>query len=132
MQVRKLDRLIENKLIEKEQWKAIATGTVTNPEGDRVKSTGSKQKMADAICRYVDIEQEINEYIDRLVDTKQEVIKTIEQLDVVEYDLLHKIYIQGNGFDVVADMYDKSYSWVTTIHGRALKQVQDILENRKG
>ena len=44
-QISKIDRLIENKIAEMEYWKAIATGTTAYSEGDRVQSTGSKEKM---------------------------------------------------------------------------------------
>lgn len=127
-QVSKLDKMISNKLIEVAQWKAIATGTTASSEGERVKSSSSQQKMENAVCKYVTIQEEIDEYIDKLIDTKKDVISTIEQLPVAEYDLLHQVYIQGKTLDDVADANDKTYSWATTIHGRALKHVQDILD----
>lgn len=127
-QVTKLDKLIENKLIEKEQWKSIAMGTSVSNDGERVQSSGNQQKMEDAVCRYIVIEEEIDRIIDELIATKQDVIRTIEQLPTVEYDLLHKVYIQGKTFEDIA--CDKSYSWVTTTHGRALKMVQNILDER--
>lgn len=130
-QVVKLDKLIQNKIIEKEQWKSVATSTTSHADGERVQSSGSKQKMADAVCRYVEMEDEIDAYIDRLIDTKNEVIKTIEQLNATEYDLLHKVYIQMIPLDSVAYMYEKTYSWATTVHGRALKHVQDLLDEKE-
>lgn len=131
-QVSKLDKMINNKLIEIEQWKAIATGTTTCSEGNRVQTSSNQQKMADAVCRYVAIEAEITEYIDSLIDTKKNVISTIEQLPETEYDLLHKVYIQGMDFYEIAVCYEKTYTWVTTVHGRALKRVQDIIDERQG
>lgn len=130
LQIQKLDKLIENKLQEMTYWKAVATGTTVCSEGDRVQSSGSKQKMADAICRYMQMEDEINAYIDRLVETKQEIIKTIELLNVDEYDLLHKIYVQKKALYEVAIEMDRSYRWVTSVHGRALANVQKILDKR--
>ena len=130
-QIKKLDKLIENKLIEIQRWKDIANNTTANLSGERVQSSGNPHKIADAIGRYIDLEREINQDIDNLVDTKKEVISVIEQLDVTEYDVLHKIYVQYLTLDDVADAYDMSYSWATTIHGRALKHVQNIL-NRRG
>lgn len=129
-QVNKLDKLISNKIIEKEQWKAIATGITARSDGERVQASGSQQKMADAVCKYVELENEIDRYIDALIDAKKEVISTIEILPPVEYDLLHKIYIQDKTLDEVADRYKKTYSWATTVHGRALKHVQNILNMR--
>lgn len=130
-QPKKLDKMIENKLIEKEQWKSIATGTTAQMGGERVQSSGSQQKMADAIARFIDIEKEIDECIDNLVDTKNDVIAVIEQLNASEYDLLHKVYVQFLTLQEVADLYEKSISWAKTIHKRGLKNVQRILDERQ-
>ena len=130
-QLQKLDRLIENKLAEKEQWRAIATSTTTQLTPDKVQSTSNPHKMADAIHKIIEIEAEIDACVDRLVDTKREVISTIERLNPTEYDLLHKVYVQFFTFDEVADKKGKSYSWVTTVHGRALKNVQRLIDERE-
>ena len=130
-QLKKLDRLIENKLAEIMQWKSIAMGTTAQMGGERVQFSGSQQKMADSIERYIDIEHEIKECIDELYRTKKDVIGVIEQLKATEYDVLHKIYVQYLTFDEVAALYGKSKSWSTTVHGRALKNVQRILDERE-
>lgn len=130
-QLQKLDRLIENKLAEKEQWKAMATSTTQQLTADRVQTSGNPQKMADAVCKIIEIEAELNAFVDRLIDTKRDVISTIERLNPTEYDLLHKVYVQYFTFDDVAIKMNKSYSWVTTVHGRALKSVQNILDERQ-
>ena len=140
-QVRKLNVLIENKLAEIAQWKAIATsatagGTDVVINGkihqmDKVQSSGSQQKMADAVIHYVDLEAEINADIDKLIDAKKDVLKVIEQLEAEKYDLLHKVYVQGFTLDEVALKYGFSYSWATTLHGKALKDVQNILDERE-
>lgn len=129
-QIKKLDKLIENKLAEKEQWKLIASGTTIQLK-ERVQSSSNQQKMADAVVRYIDIESEINACIDSLVSKKRDVISVIEQLDVTEYDILHKVYIQYLSLYDVAEIYDKSYSWVTSVHGNALKNVREILDARE-
>ena len=131
LQIRKLDTLINNKLAEVDHWKSVAFSTGTYSEGERVQSSGNKQKMASAVERYIDIQEEINADIDRLIDLKQEVIKTIEVLPEKEYDVLHKVYVQGMSFDEVADLADRSYSWATTVHGRALASLQRVLDERK-
>ena len=129
-QLQKLDRLIENKLAEKEQWRAIATSTTQQLTHDKVQSTSNPHKMADAIHKIIEIEAEIDACVDRLVDTKRDVISTIERLNPTEYDLLHKVYVQYFTFDEVADKKGKSYSWVTTVHGKALKNVQRMIGER--
>ena len=130
-QIEKLDTLIQNKLAEKAQWKDVALGITTTTDGERVQSSGSQQKMADAINRCIDIERDIDSFIDRMVDLKSEIIQTIEQLNPTEYDVLHKRYIQNMTFDEIAETKRKSKSWATTVHGRALQSVQNILDDRE-
>ena len=122
--IKKLDNMIENKLAD------LALSTTSKLSEDRVQTSGSKQKMACAVECYVDIEAEVYRMIDRLVAEKQNVISVIEQLNAVEYDVLHKIYVQGADFYDIATKYGKTYSWATTVHGRALKHVQDILDKQ--
>ena len=130
-QVKKLDLQIKNKLIEKQQWKDIAMGITANMDGERVQSSGAKSKMADAIEKCVDMEAEIDSLVDKLIDTKKEVVQTIEQLDSpMEYDLLHKKYIQFMTFEQIAEYYGREYTTITTAHGRALKNVQALLERK--
>lgn len=130
-QVKKLDLQIKNKLIEKQQWKDIALGITANMDGERVQSSGAKSKMADAIEKCVDMETEIDSLVDKLIDTKKEVIQTIEQLDSpTEYDILHMRYIQFLSLQEIADHYGRDYTTITTAHGRALKNVQELLERK--
>jgi hypothetical protein len=126
---KKLDLLIKNKLIEKQQWRDLALGITANMEGERVQSSGSQQKMADAIVKCIDMEAEIDRLVDKFIDKKKEVVQVIEQVESpIEYDVLHKIYIQYMTLQEVADHYGKEYGWATTTHGRALKSVQEIRE----
>ena len=130
-QPEKLDIQIRNKLIEKQQWHDIALGITANMDGERVQSTGGKNKMADAINKCVDMEAEIDILVDELIDTKKDVIQTIERLDSpTEYNILHMRYIQYLSLQEIADHYNRDYGWVTTTHGRALKNVQALLERK--
>lgn len=137
-QVEKWDKIIDNKLIEQKQWKDIACNTTAGSKSilingeqhsmDRVQSSGNQQKMADAIIKYVDIETEINQYINELYAAKKAVLEVIEQLEVHEYDLLHKVYIQHFPLWDAAEELNKSYTWAKSVHGRALQKVQKILD----
>lgn len=130
-QPEKLDIQIRNKLIEKQQWHDIALGITANMDGECVQSTGAKSKMADAINKCVDMEAEIDSLVDELIGAKKEVIQTIEKLDSpTEYNILHMRYIQYLSLQEIADHYNRDYGWVTTTHGRALKNVKVLLERR--
>ena len=129
-QIFKLNVMIENKMVEVKQWRDIALGITSHSEGERVQSSGSQQKMADAINRVIDLQAEINNMIDRLIDLRQEIIKTIELLNATEYDVLHKRYIRDMTFDEIGAARGKSKSWATTVHGRALQNLNKILDER--
>jgi DNA-directed RNA polymerase specialized sigma24 family protein len=130
-QVKKLDLQIKNKLIERQQWRDIALGITANMDTERVQSSGSQSKLADAIVKCVDIEAEIDSLIDKLIDTKKEVIQTIEQLtSPLQYDVLHLHYIQFMTLQEIADKYGMSYDWAKQAHKRAVKNVQKIRERK--
>lgn len=140
IQLQKLDKMVENKMAEREQWLSMAMSTTaaSAPEtGVRVQSSGNQQKMATAVERYIDIERDIDACIDRLYDERKKILAVIEQLDVVEYDILHKRYVgimqKGKrhycDYYEIGEMYGKSKSWATTMHGIALKNVQKIIDN---
>ena len=132
-QVEMLDAVIRNKLIEQQQWKNIALGITANMDGERVQSSTSQSKMADAIDKCVDMEAEIDSLIDRLIDTKREVIQTIEQVDSpIWYNILHMRFIQFKELQEIADHYGRDYDWAATTQGRGIANVQKILDARKG
>lgn len=130
-QPKSLDVRIRNKLAEKERWRLVAFGITPKNESERVQSSGTSQKMADAINRYVDIEAEIDAEIDAMIDAKKDIVRVIEQLETTQYDVMHKRYIQEMTYDEIGFAYGKSKSWATTIHGEALQSVQRILDRRE-
>ena len=129
-QYQKLDSIIENKLIECGQWKALAYSITPggNKSPDKVQASGNPQKMADAVNRYIDIEKEIDGYIDRLVELKENILSVIEQLDTPEYNILHKHYIQGLTLFEISSNMGRSYTWVKAKHNRGIENVGRILE----
>ena len=54
-----------------------------------------------------------------------------EALDVEEFKFMHKVYVQGFTLGEAAGAFNKSYSWATSIHGRALMKLENILIERE-
>lgn len=130
-QVEKLDVLIQNKLIEKQQWLDIAMGITANMDGVRVQSTGAKDKMASAVDKCVDMEAEIDRLVERLIAVKKEVIQAIEKLySPTEYNVLHLRYIQYKTLQEIADHYGRDYGWAKVTCKRARNHLQAILNKR--
>ena len=130
-QVEKIDILLENKLIEKQQWRDIAIGITAHMDGDRVQSSGKQSKMENAIAKCMDMGEEIDRTVDQLIQAKQEVVKTIEQVqNPTWYKVLHMKYIQHLNLNEIADRCNGSYDWAKSAHSKAVKIVQKILDEK--
>lgn len=97
--IKMIDTQMKNKGVEAERLKAVS-------------ETLAKAVLAD---------------IERLYRERAEIIKAIEQLPEAEYDVLYKVYaLYETLYEVAADR-GISYSLVATIHGRALKRLESII-----
>ena len=131
--VEMIDVLVENKLIERKQWRELAMNITANMGGERVQSSrATTSKMEDCVVKCLMVEDEIAVEVDRLIEEKQKAVQTIERLhSPMEYRVLHMRYIRYMDFEGIADDLKKDYSWVTTTHGRAVKHVMEILSKEK-
>ena len=138
-QLKRMEESIKNKLEEVAQLKSIAlvvTAVSNNViidgekhSADRVQSSGSQQKMADTICKYVDLEKEIDHDIDRLIEKRDEVLAVINALEKpVQCTVLRKKYVQFKSFKRIAEEMNYTYQYIIEQHNKALKNVQKILD----
>lgn len=124
---KKIDTMILNKTIEAEQWEALAQSITANMGGEKVQSSSNQQKMQDYICNKIDIESEI----DVLIAKKKDITDTIAMLPTQEYDILHKAYIQDKSLKEITVNSNIGYTSITTLHGRALQNLQKLLDERE-
>ena len=122
-----LDALINNKLVEVEQLYSLLTSVSVCADADRVQSSGSKDKIGNIVPKIVELKNEINCLIDSYVDEKQAIIHMIEQLPQLEYDVLHKVYIQNKALCTVADEVGYSLRSVSNVKQRALSNLQKFI-----
>lgn len=128
-QVQKTDKIIKNKLIERQQWHDLALTITANMEGERVQSSGVRSKLAEAVELCVDAEGEILAEVANLKGVKKNATQAIERLySYVEYDVLHQRYIQYKSLQDIADEYDRGYEWAKTTCKRATQHLQVILD----
>ncbi len=124
-----IDAIVHNKLIERQQWSDLAVSITANMGGEKVQSSGSQSKMENAVIRCHDMEAEIDRAVEKLVREKREIVATLEELDSPsDYKLLHMRYIQYIELKDIAAKWDKDYTTITTYHGRALRNLQLILD----
>lgn len=101
-QIKKIDTQVRNKSVELKQLTELGL-----PAGDLLSSIN---------CLHL---------------KKREIIATIEELPEAEYDVLHKVYVQRWSLYEVAADRKVSYSLVTTIHGKALKRLDNMINAKE-
>lgn len=89
-QIRRFDKMISNKREEIYNLRAMAYGTSAPAGGDRVQSSGDKDKLGSFVGKIIDTEQELSEIISKRFEIVQE-IESIEDTD--EYNVLAKKFV---------------------------------------
>lgn len=120
---------MECKLSERQYWHDLSLTITGQMGGERVQTSGAKDKMAQARDVCMEKETEILLQVKELAERQSQVTSVLDQLsNPTEYMLLHQKYIQCKQLKVIADNFKADYTWATTCHGRALKSVEAILE----
>ena len=122
-QARYLDMRIKSKLQQIDSLNELATTCTSVLTGMPRNPSGSTSRMADAICKIVDLQNEINRDIDKLVDLKKEIMGVIKAVSNPEHQtLLVKRYLCFLSWEKIAvDMgYDLRYTH--KLHNWALEE----------
>jgi DNA-directed RNA polymerase specialized sigma24 family protein len=120
---KKIDLLIANKEAEKKMWLEMAEGVSSPVGGERVQSSKEYHPMENKVVEAAMIDAEIA----MLKEEKKAIVRTIEQLPPDEYDLLHKVYVQGKSLKEVQADHGMSYSWATTMHRKAKRDLEKLI-----
>ena len=87
-QAYRLDQRINSKLEQVASLNELATKCTSTLTGMPRNPNRGTSTMADAVCKIVDLQAEINSDIDRLVDLKREMVRMIKAVDNTEYQTL--------------------------------------------
>ncbi len=106
----------------------VSTGAVQQEE--RVMSSGAQDRMAETICKINEKEEEWNELMREFALTRAEVIISIQKLNNSDYEqILYKRYCQSKKWEEIALELNYSYQWVCKLHGRALLEIEKIINS---
>ena len=122
-QARYLDMRIKSKLHQIDSLNELATTCTSVLTGMPRNPSGSTSRMADAICKIVDLQNEINHDIDKLVALKKEIMGVIKAVSNPEHQtLLEKRYLCFLSWEKIGvDMgYDLRYTH--KLHNWALEE----------
>lgn len=143
-QVQKYDILIEKKKEQRTEYLAMASCITSPMGGERVQTSGSKQRMADAVIESVEIGEQILREHNELMIKRREIILTLEKLDVTSYEILYLMYVgkmkfdkNGNykvhylGIKEIAGHFAKTDTWARSAHRKALAELQKVLDEKE-
>lgn len=120
----RLDQRIHSKQEQITALNDLATSCTASMTGmpHGVNSGGSR--MADAVSRIVDLQNEIVADMEALVALKSEIISSINAVPNIEYRLiLEKRYINGQPWPEIADDLGYKMRYLYKLHDRAVAQI---------
>ena len=122
-----IDEMINNKLQEVEEWRSKCEYSGTSYGTERVQSSPASPKVESALDMYISVKQEKMKEIAELEAEKKAIIRDIEKLPPSEYSVIYKRYVQNKSFYQISSELDKSYSWCTWTHSKALEYLQRLM-----
>lgn len=109
--IEKLNLLISNKILEKEELYTIVTKTTQENDG-MPHASGTSDKVGNGTVKLITKAQEIDDTIDLFYDLKQEIIGQMQKLPVDEYNILYQSFVQGETLGNIADDMEMSLAQV--------------------
>lgn len=123
-QARFLDERINSKIQQGTSLNELATKCTSTLSDMPHNPNKGNSTMADAVCKIIDLQEEINRDIDRLVDLKREIMKVIKAVPDVEYQtILEKRYLCFISWEQIAVDMNYSIQHIHRMHSKALKEI---------
>lgn len=128
-QIRRLDRLINNLIRERNNLRMNALGN-NSPRlvADKVQTSVGKGAMSECVDGYVDIENELTAMLGKYRKMRWRIVREINSLpDPRHVELLYLKYVEGRCLEDVACIMRKpsgeiyNYEYIKRLHGWALE-----------
>lgn len=126
-QIKRLDKMIENKLDEIYRLREMSVSISTNMDKDRVQSSGSHDKLGESVAKIVDLERETNDIVSELAEKKKTIIKQIDDMSNDDYYLvLTYRFVQKMEFREIFLKMKISERKMYTVYRQALKEFERL------
>ena len=124
-QAYRLDQRIRSKQEQISALNDLATSCSASMTGMPRNPNKGGSRMADAVCKIVDLQDSIATDMQELVELKAEIIATIKAVDCIEYQLiLEKRYISGKSWPEIAVDLGYKMRHLYKLHDEALAAVK--------
>ena len=125
-QIGRLNRMINNKLIEIQQLRVMATNVSAVSNEEKVQSTPNFDKMGATFAKIEEMEEKLDSLIDDFIDRKNHIIAQIDGIDnELSYVILFSRYIERKSLEKIATELNYSYKSINRYHGAALKEFEE-------
>lgn len=119
----RLEKRIQYKLAEIHHLRMLACGITVSNEGDRVQTSGEKDKISAVVARIVDMEQEV----DKMIDGRRAVVEQIEKIENDNYyDILINKYVLQKDLKEIAIEKGYTYRHVQRLYAGALAEFERL------
>lgn len=134
-QIHRNDMQIQNKLSEIYKLRTMACSVAISDTGERVQTSGDKDRLGSVVAKIVDLESETDHLVDTFISKRKHII---EQIDSIEnndyYHVLSMRYVGNNTFEDIAKATNWSIRKIFTTHKEALEEFEkrygkEYLEN---
>lgn len=124
-QAYRLDQRIRSKQEQISALNDLATSCSASMTGMPRNPNKGGSRMADAVCKIVDLQDSISADMQELVELKAEIIATIKAVNCIEYQLiLEKRYISGKSWPEIAVDLGYKMRHLYKLHDEALAAVK--------
>lgn len=103
-QIKKLNKMIDNRLNEIDRWHEMAENVSSKRfVADLVQSSGVQDRLGIIVAKIVDAESEVDRLVDMYVEKKSTIIKQIESMEYKEYVVFYGKFIDEKPIADIAD-----------------------------
>ena len=126
-QARYLDMRINSKVEQIDSLNALATKCTSTLTGTPHNPSPSTSLMADAVCKIVDLQEELGKDVQELVELKHRISTVIKAVPNIELQtLLEKRYLCFQSWEQIAVDMHYSNKWIKKLHEKALSTVEEF------
>ena len=119
---------IRNLVVQKLELENLAMSATVGTDGERVQSSGRKDRMAELAVKIADAEREIVEQRTQAFHRLREIEEAIKAVpDGRQQQILHMRYVERKKWEEIAVDLGIDYRWTLRLHGKALKKIEDFI-----
>lgn len=126
-QIERLNRMIENKMVESKQIRNMVCNISVPLDKERVQTSSNYDKLGDGVSKLVDIEKETDELVDKYVNTRRKIISQIDKMENRDFYLvLTYKFVQSLEFKDIFLKMGIAERTMYSIYGQALKEFESL------